>query len=327
VGFVELAMRGPCRPRRQQIEQNWLDERGAGAKELSRLGKGQGKSKHRAAARPIFSPDPAAVAFHDRSNDRKPEPQTLLLGREERLENAVQLVVWNAGARVDNRYLGGRITGHSGLKCDLALAGRSANHGVHSVQSKIQQDLFEVHQVGTHAERAISFIGGTAIAARRARHAQDAGAAAVIAATPYYWTPPAAMVLEHFVQIGSAIEIPFLLYNSPEEFPGNRINADFCLKLIETLPNFVGVVDLSLDWQFMIELMTFAPQARTNFQLLAGTEHMVSAAAIGATGVFSPLAPLSHRSFPIVAISRRRARASRDITVPMGTSVVSAISR
>ncbi len=36
---------------------------------------------------------------------------------------------------------------------------------------------------------------------------------------------------------------------------------------------------------------------------------------------------LSHRSLPIAAISRRRARASRDITVPIGTSVVSAISR
>jgi 4-hydroxy-tetrahydrodipicolinate synthase len=134
---------------------------------------------------------------------------------------------------------------------------------------------------------------GTAIAAARARRAQDAGAAAVVAATPYYWTPPPAMVLEHFAKIGAAVDIPLLLYNSPEEFPGTRINADFCLKLIEKLPNFVGVVDLSLDWQFMIELMSYAPRVRAGFQLLAGTEHMVSAAAIGATGLFSPLAVLA----------------------------------
>jgi 4-hydroxy-tetrahydrodipicolinate synthase len=134
---------------------------------------------------------------------------------------------------------------------------------------------------------------GTAIAAARARRAQDAGAAAVVAATPYYWTPPPAMVLEHFAQIGAAVDIPLLLYNAPEEFPGTRINTDFCLKLIEKLPNFAGVVDLSLDWQFMIELMTFAPRVRAGFQLLAGTEHLVSAAAIGATGLFSPLAVLA----------------------------------
>ncbi len=128
------------------------------------------------------------------------------------------------------------------------------------------------------------------IAAARARHAQEAGAAAIVATTPYYWTPPPAMMLEHFAQIGSAVTIPFFVYNSPEEMPGTKITAELCLKLIDRLPNFAGVVDLSLDWQFMIELMTYAPHKRPDFQLLAGTEHMVSAAAIGATGMFSPLA-------------------------------------
>ncbi len=136
---------------------------------------------------------------------------------------------------------------------------------------------------------------GTAIAALRARRAQDAGAAAVVATTPYYWTPPPAMVLEHFVQIGAAVTIPFFLYNSPEEMPGTKVTADLCLKLIDKLPHFAGVVDLSLDWQFMIELMTYAPRARPGFQLLAGTELMVSAGAIGAKGLFSPLAGIAPR--------------------------------
>src|SRR5262245_57173997 len=39
---------------------------------------------------------------------------------------------------------------------------------------------------------------GTRIAAALARHAEDAGAAAIVATTPYYWTPPPAMVLELF---------------------------------------------------------------------------------------------------------------------------------
>jgi 4-hydroxy-tetrahydrodipicolinate synthase len=134
---------------------------------------------------------------------------------------------------------------------------------------------------------------GTAIAADRARHAQSAGAAAIVATTPYYWTPPPTMVIEHFAQIGAAVSLPFFLYNSPEEMPGTRITAELCLKLIERLPNFAGVVDLSLDWQFMIELMTYAPKQREGFQLLAGTELMVSAAAIGATGLFAPLAGIA----------------------------------
>ena len=72
---------------------------------------------------------------------------------------------------------------------------------------------------------------GTRIAANRARHAQDAGAAAVIATTPYYWTPPPAMVLEHFAQIGSAVSIPFFVFHTPagaehdQTHPGFRSSA------------------------------------------------------------------------------------------------------
>jgi 4-hydroxy-tetrahydrodipicolinate synthase len=136
---------------------------------------------------------------------------------------------------------------------------------------------------------------GSAIAAERARHAQELGAAAVVATTPYYWTPPAPMIIEHFAAIGSAVTIPFFVYNSPEEMPGTKITAELCLKLIDRLPNFAGVVDLSLDWQFMIELLTYARRKREGFALIAGTEHMVSAAAIGATGLFSPLAGVAPR--------------------------------
>jgi 4-hydroxy-tetrahydrodipicolinate synthase len=131
---------------------------------------------------------------------------------------------------------------------------------------------------------------GSAIAADRARHAQGLGAAAIVATTPYYWTPPPHMIIEHFRAIGSAVSIPFFVYNSPEEMPGSRITAELCRKLIDQLPNFAGVVDLSLDWQFMIELLTYARRKREGFALIAGSEHMVSAAAIGATGLFSVLA-------------------------------------
>ena len=47
---------------------------------------------------------------------------------------------------------------------------------------------------------------------------------------------------------------------------------------------------LSLDWQYMIEVITVARAARPDFQLVSGTEYMISAAAIGATGLLSPLA-------------------------------------
>ena len=136
---------------------------------------------------------------------------------------------------------------------------------------------------------------GTALAAALARHAEGAGAAAIVATTPYYWTPPPAMVLEHFALIGGAVKIPFFVHNAPDDMAGSRVTADLMVKLIGRLDNFAGLVDQSLDWQFLIELMTLAKKQRPDFQLLTGTELMVSAAAIGATGMFAPLAAVAPR--------------------------------
>ncbi len=134
---------------------------------------------------------------------------------------------------------------------------------------------------------------GTGMAVALARHAETAGAAAVVSAVPYYWTPPPAMLLEHFTQVGGAIRLPFFVFNSPEEMGGVKVTTDLALKLIERLDNFAGVVDASLDWQFMIEVISEARRARPAFQLLSGTEYMISAGAIGCTGHFAPLAGIA----------------------------------
>ena len=134
---------------------------------------------------------------------------------------------------------------------------------------------------------------GSALAADLARHAETAGAAAIVATTPYYWTPPAAMVIEHFALIGAASRLPLFVHNAPDDMAGSRVTADMMLTLIGRLDTFAGLIDASLDWQFMIELMTLARKARPDFQLLAGNELMVSAAAIGATGALAPLAGIA----------------------------------
>jgi 4-hydroxy-tetrahydrodipicolinate synthase len=131
---------------------------------------------------------------------------------------------------------------------------------------------------------------GTGMAVALARHAQEAGAAAIVATTPYYWTPPPAMLLEHFVQTGSAVRLPFFVWNAPDEMGGAKVTTELTLKLIDRLENFAGVVDSSLDWQFMIEVISSARRARRGFQLLSGTEYMISSGASGGTGVFTALA-------------------------------------
>jgi 4-hydroxy-tetrahydrodipicolinate synthase len=147
------------------------------------------------------------------------------------------------------------------------------------------------------------------------------------------------MVLQHFVEIGSAVDIPFFVLNAPEDMAGSKIRADLALKLIERRPNFAGVVDSSLDWQFMIELMTDATRVRPNFALLAGGELLVSAAAIGARGLFSPLAviapTLMRRLFELCAAHKlfearalqEDAAALRQIVKPGGIAALKAAAR
>jgi dihydrodipicolinate synthase/N-acetylneuraminate lyase len=134
---------------------------------------------------------------------------------------------------------------------------------------------------------------GTEIAASLASHAAKAGAAAVIATVPYYWTPPQSMLVEHFTAIGEAAKIPLFILNSPAEMNEVGIASKSVADLLRRLPNMAGLIDTSLDWQYMIEVITVARAVRSDFQLVSGNEYMISAAAIGATGLLSPLAGIA----------------------------------
>ena len=65
--------------------------------------------------------------------------------------------------------------------------------------------------------------------------------------------------------------------------------------LLGRVPNFYGLVDASLDWQYMIEVVTVARAIRPEFQFVSGTEYMISASAVGATGMLSPLTTVAPR--------------------------------
>jgi 4-hydroxy-tetrahydrodipicolinate synthase len=112
---------------------------------------------------------------------------------------------------------------------------------------------------------------------------------------PYYWTPPQAMLVEHFAAIGGAGALPFFVFNSPSEMSEVEIGSASVANLLGRLPNFAGLIDASLDWQYMIEVVTVARAVWPDFQFISGTEYMISASAAGATGMLSPLAGISPR--------------------------------
>ena len=134
---------------------------------------------------------------------------------------------------------------------------------------------------------------GTEIAASLAAHAKKAGASALIATVPYYWTPPQHMLIEHFEAIGKAGALPFFVLNTPGDMADVEFAPKSIVELIHKLPNFAGLIDTSLDWQYMIEVVTVARAERTDFQFVSGTEYMISASAVGATGLVSSLSSVA----------------------------------
>lgn len=136
---------------------------------------------------------------------------------------------------------------------------------------------------------------GTAIAVARARHAESLGVSAIVSHPPYFWHPKPAMVVDHLVQIGSSVKLPFLVCNPPVESAGTSLTTELTLQLIERLPNLVGVVDSSFDWVYMVEVLSDGRRLRSDFQLLPGAEFIVPASVAGGAGVFAPLAAVAPR--------------------------------
>jgi 4-hydroxy-tetrahydrodipicolinate synthase len=173
---------------------------------------------------------------------------------------------------------------HAGESVSLTVEERKA-----LLEFAVKQVRGRVPIIGNVSE------AGTGIATSLAVHARQAGASAIIASVPYYWTPPQSMLVEHFAAIGVAGELPFFVYNSPSEMSEVEFASKSVVDLLGRLPDFAGLIDASLDWQYMIEVVTVARAVRRDFQFVSGAEYMISAGAIGATGLLSALATVSPR--------------------------------
>lgn len=134
---------------------------------------------------------------------------------------------------------------------------------------------------------------GTAIAVERARQAEELGAAAIASHPPYFWHPKPAMVAEHLVQIGKATQLPFFICTPVVEDAGTHLTAEIVLEVLKRLDNVAGLVDASMRFVFMVEVISLGREIRPDFQLLAGTDFMVPNGVVGGGGAFSPLASVA----------------------------------
>jgi 4-hydroxy-tetrahydrodipicolinate synthase len=85
----------------------------------------------------------------------------------------------------------------------------------------------------------------TAEAIERARHAEEAGADAVLVVTPYYNKPTQEGLYQHFKAINDAVGIPIIIYNIPARSVID-MSVDTMARLFE-LPNIAGVKDATAN--------------------------------------------------------------------------------
>ncbi len=120
-----------------------------------------------------------------------------------------------------------------------------------------------------------------------ARHAQAIGADGILAITPYFWTPTREAIYDYFVRLCTSIELPVLSYNSPSYLAGVEISGDLMARMIEKLPNFVGVKEASFNSEKFLEISRAALPLRPDFALVTGVEFLLPSVPLGGVGSYS----------------------------------------
>ena len=120
-----------------------------------------------------------------------------------------------------------------------------------------------------------------------ARHAQTIGADAIIAITPYFWSPTTEAIYDYFVKLGTSIDLPLIAYNSPAYLEGVEFTGELTKRLLERLPNFVAMKEASFNSEKYMEIARAALAVRPDFSMISGVEFLAPAIPMGGRGSYS----------------------------------------
>lgn len=135
---------------------------------------------------------------------------------------------------------------------------------------------------------------GTREAVELARHAEDAGADAVLAVSPFYWKVGEDALFNHFTTVADAVEIPVLLYNLPM-LTGIDLSPSLIVRLAGERENIVGIKDTVTVYGHVVAVLQEVKATKPDFAVLCGWEDLVFpsllAGADGSICAFANVAP------------------------------------
>jgi 4-hydroxy-tetrahydrodipicolinate synthase len=208
----------------------------------------------------------------------------------------------------------------------ISLAGSTGEGNALSVAEHERVYRIGVEEAGDDVPVVAGIISTNARdAARKAEHARDAGADAVMVTPPHYQRPTDDGLVEYFREVGEAGGLPILIYDVIEKVD---VTAELAARMVEEVPELYGIKQSGGDMHGLATMLTTVGDDLTILSAL--DDLLYPSYALGAQGTIAGVASI----YPRVSIDlweavrageTERARAIHEATLPLARAAVWAI--
>jgi len=205
----------------------------------------------------------------------------------------------DATEAVIERFIGAGVSGISPLG--------STGEATHLTFDERKRFAGEVVRIASGRVPLVVGVGssGTAEAVELARHAEGAGADAVLAVSPFYWKVGEEALYNHFARVANSVEIPVLLYNIPM-LTGIDLSPALIGRLATECENVVGIKDTVTVYGHTVSILQEVKAEKPDFAVLSGWEDLVfSSLVAGADGSICAFANVAPELFVDLVSSTR----------------------
>lgn len=135
---------------------------------------------------------------------------------------------------------------------------------------------------------------GTKEMVELARHAESAGADAVLVVSPFYWKVGEEALFKHFATVAESVKVPVLIYNLPM-LTGIDLSPSLIGRIAAENPNVRGLKDTVTEYFHTVGVLREVKRMRPDFSVLSGWEDLILpsllAGADGSICAFANVAP------------------------------------
>jgi 4-hydroxy-tetrahydrodipicolinate synthase len=153
-------------------------------------------------------------------------------------------------------------------------------------------------------------------------HAARAGVAALLIVTPYYIRPPQRGLIEYYLTVTRAFDVPWMIYHIPGR-TAVSVTLETVVELARRSPTFVGMKHAVNDLGFASDVLAALP----DFRIFVGLEELsFPMMAVGAVGLMNAVGNLHPRILAdlcaaVEAGDLRRGRALHQRTIELNKAV------